>query len=58
MCVDTTTDKLTRIRTPRRFCKIDQLNYENSTQQNKALHSVFTHISELNLIKTYSHKPA
>jgi len=49
MDVDTTMDKLTRIRTPRRFCKIDQINYENSTQQNIALHSVFTHMSELNL---------
>jgi len=27
------TDKLTTIRTPRRFCKIDQMNYENSPQQ-------------------------
>ena len=25
--------QLTRIRTPRRFCKIDQMNYENSPQQ-------------------------
>ena len=31
--VDTTTDKLTTIRTSRRFCKIDQINYENSSQQ-------------------------
>jgi len=31
--VDTTTDKLIRIRTPRMFCKIDQFNYENSAQQ-------------------------
>jgi len=49
MHVDTTTDKLTRIRTPRRFCKIGQMNYENSTQQNIALHSVFTQMSEVNL---------
>ena len=26
-------DTLTTIRTPRRFCKIDQMNYENSPQQ-------------------------
>jgi len=25
--------QLTRIRTPRKFCKIDQMNYENSPQQ-------------------------
>jgi len=50
MYVGTTTDKLTRMRTPRRFCKIDQMNYENSTQQNIALHSEFTQMSELNLI--------
>jgi len=49
MYVDTSTDKLTRIKTPRRFCKIDQMNYENSIQQNIALHSIFTQMSELNL---------
>jgi len=49
MYVDTTTDKLIRIRTPRRFCKIDQMNYENSTQLNIDLHSAFTQMSELNL---------
>jgi len=31
--VDTTTDKLTKIRTPRRFCKTDQMNCENLPQQ-------------------------
>jgi len=33
MYVDTTTDKLTIIRTSRRFCKIDQMHYENSPQK-------------------------
>jgi len=48
-----TKDKLTRIITPRRFCKIYQMNYENSTQQNMALHSVFAQMSELYQIKVY-----
>jgi len=30
MYVNTATDKLTQ--TPRRFCKTDQMNYENSPQ--------------------------
>jgi len=30
--VETTTDKLTRLKTPRRFCKNDQMNYENLPQ--------------------------
>jgi len=29
---DTTADKLTRLIIPRRFCKIDQMNYENTRQ--------------------------
>jgi len=50
--VDTTADKFTTIRTPRRFCKIDMTNYENSPQHID-LHSVFTQMSELNRLNVF-----
>jgi len=47
--VDKTIGQLTKVRTPRRLKKTEQLNYENSWQQIITSHLVLTKKSELNL---------